>query len=71
MNPYDPSLWNKIVKGKQITIFFYVDEGKVSHKSARIVDEAISWLCHDYEIILEDESRAMVVHQGVYINTLA
>jgi hypothetical protein len=41
MNPYDPCVWNKIMEKKQITICFHVDDCKVSHKPARVVDEAI------------------------------
>ena len=64
MNPYDPCVWNKMIKGKQITICFHVDNCKVSHESAQVVDEAISWLRRDYESIFEDGSGAMVVHRG-------
>jgi hypothetical protein len=45
MNPYDPCVWNKMIKKKQFTICFHVDNCKVSHKLARVVDEAIKWLC--------------------------
>jgi hypothetical protein len=34
MNPYDPCVWNKMIKKKQITICFHVDNCKVSHKLA-------------------------------------
>jgi hypothetical protein len=64
MNPYDHCVWNKIVKKKQITICFHVDDCKVSHESARVVDNAIKWLRRDYESIFEDGSGAMVVHRG-------
>jgi hypothetical protein len=64
MNPYDPCVWNKLVKGRQITICFHVDDCKVSHESAQVVDEAIAWLCRDYKSIFEDGRGAMVVHRG-------
>jgi hypothetical protein len=41
MNPYDPCVWNKMIEKKQITICFHVDDCKVLHKSARVVDKAI------------------------------
>jgi hypothetical protein len=44
MNPYDPCVWNKMIKKKQITICFHVGDCKVSHKSARVIDKAIKWL---------------------------
>ncbi len=65
MSPYDPCVWNKMIKKKQITICFHVNDCKVSHKLAQVVDEAIKWLRRDYESIFEDCSGAMVVHQGL------
>jgi hypothetical protein len=65
MNPYNPCVWNKMIKKKQITICFHVDDCKVSHKLAQVVDKAIKWLCQDYNSIFEDGSGAMVVHQGL------
>jgi formylmethanofuran dehydrogenase subunit C len=64
MNPYNPCVWNKLIKGKQITICFHVDDCKVSHESTQVVDEAIGWLRCDYESNFEDGSGAMVVHRG-------
>jgi hypothetical protein len=64
MNPYDPCVWNKVIRGEQITICFHVDDCKVSHKSARVINEAIKWLRRDYESIFEDGSGTMTVHQG-------
>ncbi len=65
MNPYDPCVWNKMIKKKQITICFHVDDCKVSHKLARVIDGAIKWLRQDYESILKDGRGAMVVHRGL------
>jgi hypothetical protein len=65
MNPYDPCVWNKMIEKKQITICFHVNNCKVSHKLAQVVDKAIKWLRQDYESIFEDGSGAMVVHQGL------
>ncbi len=64
MNPYDPCVWNKVIRGSQITICFHVDNCKVSHKSARAVDNAIKWLRRDIESIFEDGSGGMTVHRG-------
>jgi hypothetical protein len=41
MNPYDPCVWNKIVEKKQITIYFHVDDCKVSHESGRVVVDSL------------------------------
>jgi hypothetical protein len=65
MNPYDPRVWNKMIKKKQITICFHVNNCKVSHELAQVVDEAIKWLRRDYESIFEDGSGPMAVHQGL------
>ncbi len=54
-----------MIEKKQITTCFHVDNCKVSHKLARVVDKAIKWLRQDYESIFKDGSGAMVVHQGL------
>jgi hypothetical protein len=70
MNPYDPCVWNKMIEKKQITICFHVDDCKVLHKLAQVVNKAIKWLRQDYESKFKDGSRAMVVHQGLVHNYL-
>jgi hypothetical protein len=65
MNPYNLCVWNKMIEKKQITICFHVDDCKLSHKLAQVVDKAIKWLRQDYESIFEDGSGAMVVHRGL------
>ena len=44
LNPYDGCVANKIVKGKQITICFHVDDCKISHEVPQVIDETIDWL---------------------------
>ena len=44
LNPYDGCVANKIVKGKQITICFHVDNCKISHEVPQVIDETIDWL---------------------------
>jgi hypothetical protein len=65
MNSYNPCVWNKMIKKKQITICFHVNDCKVLHKLAQVVNKAIEWLRRDYESIFEDSSGAMVVHRGL------
>ena len=55
---------NKVVKGKQITICFHVDDCKISHESSAVIDDTIAWLRAEYESIFEDGSRQMKVHRG-------
>ena len=50
-NPYDPCVANKVVEGKILTICHHVDDCKISHVSTSIVDETISLLKADFEII--------------------
>jgi hypothetical protein len=61
LNPYDGCVTNKIVKGKQITVCFHVDDCKISHEHPKVVDETIDWLRVEYESIFEDGSGAMKV----------
>jgi hypothetical protein len=64
LNPYDGCVANKIVKGKQITVCFHVDDCKISHEHPKVVDETIDWLRAEYESIFEDGLGAMKVHRG-------
>jgi hypothetical protein len=64
LNPYDGYVTNKIVKGKQITVCFHVDDCKISHEHPKVVDETIGWLRAKYESMFEDGSGAMKVHRG-------
>eukprot|EP00934_Nitzschia_sp_Nitz4_P002612 Nitzschia sp. Nitz4//scaffold489_size5144//31//2646//NITZ4_009230-RA/size5144-processed-gene-0.1-mRNA-1//1//CDS//3329552897//2602//frame0 len=40
-NPYDPCVANKIVNGKQLTVAWHVDDLKISHVDALVVDAFI------------------------------
>ena len=50
--------------GKVLTIYFHVDDCKISHLSTKVVDDTIEWLRDDYKVIFEDGMGAMKVHQG-------
>ncbi len=63
-NPYDGCVANKIVKGKQITVCFHVDDCKISHEHPKVVDETIKWLRAEYGSIFEDGLGEMKVHRG-------
>ena len=64
MNPYDPCVWNKMVRGEQLTIVFHVNDCKLSHQDPKVLDETIEWLRLDYESIFEDGSGKMKVSRG-------
>jgi hypothetical protein len=63
-NPYDPCVWNKVIKGKQSTICFHVDDCKISHVSAKVNNDTIDWLRRDYESLFTDGSGEMKVARG-------
>ena len=49
VNPYDPCVANKMIEGKQMTVTWHVDDLKISHESAKVVDEFIEWAREKYE----------------------
>jgi hypothetical protein len=63
-NPYDPCVANKIIEGKQMTIFFHVDYCKLSHRKKTVMDRMIGYLRQEYESIFEDGSGAMTASRG-------
>ncbi len=44
LNPYDPCVANKQLKGEQLTMCFHVDDCKISHLLPKVVDKTIDWL---------------------------
>ena len=56
INPYDPCVANKIVKGKQCTICWYVDDTKISHEDSTVVD----WVINK----IEQKFGKMTVNRG-------
>jgi hypothetical protein len=64
LNLYDRCVTNKIVKRKQITVCFHVDDCKLSHEHSKVFDETITWLRAKYESIFEDGLVALKVHRG-------
>jgi hypothetical protein len=49
VNPYDTCVANKIVKNKQLTVAFHVDDLKVSHVDPKAVDDFVAWIKEVYE----------------------
>ncbi len=64
INPYDGCMANEVVKGKQVRIFCYIDDCKISHKSSAVIDDTIAWLRVKYESIFEDGLGQINVHRG-------
>ena len=49
INPYDPCVANKMIKGYQMTLTWHVDDVKISHKLKSEVDNCINWLKKNME----------------------
>ncbi len=64
INPYGGCLANKVVKGKQVTICFHINDFKISHISSAVIDNTIAWLRSEYDSIFKDGSGQMKVHRG-------
>jgi hypothetical protein len=58
-NPYDPCVANRMVKGKQHTIVFHVDDLKSSHKDKKVNDKFAGWLEATY-----GQHGKVKVHRG-------
>jgi hypothetical protein len=47
-NPYDSCVVNKMVDDKQLTVAWHVDDLKISHVSAKVVDDFIADLDSEF-----------------------
>ena len=61
LNPYDPCVANKHIRGTQLTIVWHVDNLKVSQRKVSVLNKIIQWLKSTYERLFEDGSGAMSV----------
>ena len=53
VNPYDPCVANRIVRGSQQTVCWHVDDLKSSHLLTKVNDEFLEWLNQKYGDIVE------------------
>ena len=53
LNPYDICVLNKMVKGKQQTVIFHVDDMKASHVDAEVNTDLIEYLRSKYEVDMD------------------
>ena len=44
VNPYDPCVANRMVRGKQFTVCWHVDDVKASHDTQEALDEFAEWV---------------------------
>ena len=56
INPYDIYVANKIIKGKQYAITWYVDNNKISHVKSKIIDGILD--------TIEEHFRKLVIMRG-------
>ncbi len=64
LNPYDPYVASKQVKGEQLTVCFHLDDCKISHLIPNIVAKIIEWLQTEYENLFEYGTGQMKVQHG-------
>jgi hypothetical protein len=64
LNPYDPCVANKQVKGVQLTVCFHVDDCNILHLIPKVVDKTIEWLQSECKNVFEDGTGQMKVHCG-------
>jgi hypothetical protein len=57
INPYDPCVANKVINGKQMTVFWHVDDLKVSQLEPDEVTKFGNWLSKTYGV-------SVATHQG-------
>ena len=48
INPYDPCVANRMIKGKQQTVVFHVDDLKCSHADKTVNTDFLKWLNQKY-----------------------
>jgi len=48
LNPYDPCVANKTIRGRQFTIGWHVDDLKLSHWDGAVVDGVVDWFKEKY-----------------------
>jgi len=61
LNLYDPCVANKIVKGKQMTVSWHVDDLKVSHVNPKEIEHFLKWVKETYGSIAEVKSWPWVM----------
>jgi hypothetical protein len=66
MNLYDPCVYNKIIKRKQMKICSHVEDCKISHVNVRVVVNTIEWLRNEYGSIFTDGTGKMKVARGKF-----
>jgi hypothetical protein len=64
INPYDPCVANKNVKGKELTVVWHVDGLKNSHRKPSLLTRMTEWLKGTYKRLFDDGSVGMTISRG-------
>ena len=58
MNRYDPCVTNKMVRGKYLTMFCYLDDLKVIYRETSVVTNEDDWLKrHTNNFLMTDQAQ--------------
>ena len=63
INPYYWCVANKDINGSQYTIFWHVDDLKISHKDSAVIDKIITSLKSEYGKVGETTVRRRKKHE--------
>ena len=63
INPYDPCVANKTIKGSQFTVVWHVDDMKLSHKDPKVVESMVKFLQKKYEQLQNGEIKKMEIQR--------
>ena len=66
INPYDPCVANKMVRGKQLTVCWHVDDLFIGHEDPTVVTHLLQWIANRYDT---DDKKLNVVrgHKHDYL----
>ena len=64
INTYDTSVASHMMNDNQQTIFWHVDDCKISHVDPKVNDKLIKSLKQEYESIFEDGTGELTVNRG-------
>jgi hypothetical protein len=69
-NPYDPCVANKMIRKKQLTVSWHVDDLKISHVESEVVTEFLTWIKMKYGKIGEVKITRGKIHEylGMKLN---
>ena len=69
LNPYDRCVANKMIKGKQCTIAWYVDDNKISHNDPRVVTEVLDAIKEHFgELVISRGNKHDLLGMKIVMN---